>query len=226
MIQRVRSALAGIELGFIKKEYYRYLRRRTHNFRSHWLGKPLWQPMLELWVIQETIYDTQTDVIIETGTYEGGSAYFYATLFDLLGRGRVITIDIERKAKVDHPRIIYLDGSSTAPQVLERIRNQICPDGSEWVMVILDSGHSRDHVLQELRCYQHFVTLGNYMIVQDGVIDTHWIYRRKRPGPLRAIVQFLSEDNPPFIVDEARCNCLPFTHHPSGWLKKIAAPDE
>ena len=225
MTRRIRSFLAGIELGFVKKEYFRYLRRRTHNFRSHWLGKPLWQPLHELWVIQETIHDTQTDVIIESGTYKGGSAYFYATLFDLIGRGRVITIDLKRRGEVDHPRITYLDGSSTDPQVLDLVRDLVRPNGSERVMVILDSAHKRDHVLQELRCYWHFVTPGNHMIVQDGVSDVHWIYRKKRPGPLRAIAQFLREDNPPFIVDEGYCNRFPFPHHPIGWLKRIAAPD-
>ena len=142
MIRRIRSVLAGIELGFIKKEYFRYMRRRTHNFRSHWLGKPLWQKSLELWVVQETIYETQTDVIMETGTYEGGSAYFYATLFDLMGRGRVITIDLKRRGKVDHPRITYLDGSSTAPQVLDLVRDLVRADGGERVMVILDRFHT------------------------------------------------------------------------------------
>ncbi len=102
---------------------------------------------------------------------------------DLLGTGRVLTIDIVNKHQdVEHPRIDFLDGSSTDPAIVEQVRRAAeAADGP--VMVILDGNHDRDHVAQELELYGPLVTPGSLLLSQDGVIDKIWFFRDTRPGP-------------------------------------------
>jgi cephalosporin hydroxylase len=195
---------------------------RTNGFRdTSWLGVPIWQDVLDLWSLQEAISEIRPSLLIETGTFEGGSSLFYASLFDLIGDGEVITIDIEKQHDLTHPRVTYLVGdSSTAPdvvgQVTERARAVAGP-----VMVVLDSDHSEPHVLAEMEAYGRLVTPASKMLVQDGIIDTLGVpaYRRLRPGPLPAIKRFLA-GHPEFVLDE-RNGRFPITFHPLGWLRRI-----
>src|SRR3954452_14738411 len=106
---------------------------------THWLGTKVVKPPFDLWVYQEIIYETRPDVVVETGTYRGGSAHFMASVFDLLGHGRVMTIDIEHQERPEPPRIAYLSGDSIAAETVARVRESIGPD--ESVMMILDSAH-------------------------------------------------------------------------------------
>jgi len=115
---------------------------------------------LDMWIFQEIIFGTKPDVIVETGTFNGGSALFMATLLDTIGKGRVITIDIEDfPRKPRHDRITYLIGSSTSDEIVAKVRSLIRKD--ETVMVVLDSDHHAEHVLNELRIYSEMVTTGN-----------------------------------------------------------------
>src|SRR4051794_16739817 len=119
---------------------------KTGNFgATTWVGVPIWQNILDLWVIQETISEIRPALLIETGTNRGGSALFYAHVMDLLGTGRIITIDIQRLHELDHARIEFLHGSSTDEAIVAHARAAAeAADGP--VMVILDGDHSRDHV--------------------------------------------------------------------------------
>jgi cephalosporin hydroxylase len=107
-----------------------------------------------MWMYHEIIWETRPDLIIETGTFKGGSALFFANMYDLLGSdGRVITVDISRcpEGYPEHPRIEFITQSSTAPETVATIRSQICP--TDRVMVILDSDHSESYVREELELY-------------------------------------------------------------------------
>lgn len=192
----------------------------TSNYSNvHWLGVPVWQDVLSLWTIQETIAEIRPRLIIETGTNRGGSALFYASLCDLMGQGGVVTIDIEKMHDLSHPRIEWLIGSSLAPEILSRVAERVAAaDGP--VMVILDSDHSQSHVAGELESYSPFVTPGSYLLVQDGIIDALPMFADGRPGPLPALEQFLVQ-HPNFEVDEARCQRFIVTHHPRGWLRRV-----
>ena len=194
---------------------------RTANFASTtWLGTPIWQNVLDLWTIQETISELRPALLIETGTHHGGSALFYAQLMDLLGTGRVLTIDIVNKHQdVEHPRIEFLDGSSTDPGIVERA-GRAAAEADGPVMVILDGNHDRDHVAQELELYGPLVTPGSLLLSQDGVIDTVWFFRDTRPGPLAANRAFL-ERHPEFEYDRERNERFGITHHPVGWLRRL-----
>lgn len=192
---------------------------KTGNFSStSWLGVPIWQNVLDLWTIQETIAEIKPALLIETGTNRGGSALFYASLMDLIGQGKVLTIDIERLHQLDHPRIDFLHGSSTDPQIVEQVRSAArAADGP--VMVILDGDHSQQHVAHELELYAEFVTPGSVILSQDGVIDQLWLFSDSRPGPLGANQDFLAR-HPEFEHDRERNERFLVSHHPVGWLRR------
>ncbi len=192
---------------------------RTENFNATtWVGVPIWQNVLDLWTIQETIAEVRPALLIETGTNLGGSSLFYAHLMDLLGEGRVITIDIVDLHELEHPRVTFLHGSSTDPAIADRVRGEAAAaDGP--VMVILDGNHDRDHVAQELELYAPLVTPGSFLLSQDGVIDLLEIFRDSRPGPLPANRDFLAR-HPEFEHDRERNERFLLTHHPLGWMRR------
>ena len=194
---------------------------RTGNFASTtWLGTPIWQNVLDLWTIQETLSELRPALLIETGTHRGGSALFYAQLMDLLGTGRVLTIDVVNKHQgVEHPRIQFLDGSSTDPAIVEQAR-RAASEADGPVMVILDGNHDRDHVAKELELYGPLVSPGSLLLSQDGVIDKVWFFRDTRPGPLEANRDFLAR-HPEFEYDRERNERFGITHHPVGWLRRL-----
>jgi cephalosporin hydroxylase len=209
----------GPEGTALDERFFTRLIAHTDNFgRLSWMGVPIWQNILDLWVIQETIVEIQPQLLIETGTNRGGSSLFYAHLFDLLGHGQIVTIDIEKMHDLVHPRIIHLLGSSISADIVEatkKIAERV--DGS--VMVILDSDHSKSHVGAELEAYASLVTPRSFLLVQDGVIDTLPSFANGRPGPLAAIRDFLCA-HPEFEIDSKRGARFPITHHPHGWLRR------
>jgi cephalosporin hydroxylase len=210
-------------LGWVRNRvaqwFFTDLIRSTKNFNNvSWAGNPIWQNILDLWVIQETIFELKPSVILETGTNRGGSSFFYGQLLDLIGRGRVLTVDVDRLHDLKHPRVTCLLGSSVSEPILARMRVAAeTADGP--VLVILDSDHSAAHVRRELEAYSQFVSPESYLLVQDGVIDTLPKFRKGRPGPLAALHEFL-RDHPEFEIDTERCRRFPVTHHPDGWLRR------
>jgi len=204
---------------WVLRRAYEALIARTDNFgRLAWLGVPIWQPILDLWTIQETLFEVKPDLVIECGTNRGGSSFFFGQLFDLMGRGRVITIDVQKMHHIQHPRVSYLIGSSVAPEVVSRVSQEVAGTAGP-VLVILDSDHSAGHVRNELSAYHSFVTPGSFLLVQDGVIDLLSRFASARPGPLLAIEDFLRE-HPEFELDAERCGRFIWTHHPKGWLRR------
>jgi cephalosporin hydroxylase len=181
-----------------------------------WVGHPLIQTPHDLWTIQETISAVRPALLIETGTFKGGSSMFYAHLMDLLDYGRIITVDLTKKHDRSHPRVTYLLGDSVGDAVVDEMTKAVSEaDGP--IMVILDSGHTAEHVSREMDIYGDFVTPGSYMLVQDGKYDS-----KGRPqGPLKSIVEYLP-DHPEFEVEHGKCNRFLITHHPLGWLRRRA----
>lgn len=187
-----------------------------------WDGWPIVKHPNDLMMYQEIIWQTQPELIVETGTYGGGSALFLAHMLDCVGPkdGRVISIDIESPSDLpDHDRITFMQGrSSTDLRVLEVIREKA---RGKKTMVILDSDHRKAHVLKELKLYSPLVTKGMYLIVEDthplsvysdGTADQNDGY------PAGAIKEW----NPArhgFEAD-ARRERLLFSQNPGGYLRK------
>lgn len=168
--------------------------------------------------MQEIIYEIRPDLIIETGTFMGGSALYYANLFDLMGKGKVITIDVEfRDNRIKHPRITYVFSSST-DEILLPLLDEETKD-AKTVMVLLDSDHSRDHVLAEMFIYSKYVTPGSYMVVEDTALNGHPIHANTEPGPMEALEIFM-QNNKDFVIDKSREKFL-MTWHPNGFLRKL-----
>lgn len=209
-------------LPLINQTFYIELMQKTEGFfKTKWLGQPILQNILDLWTIQETLAEIKPSLLIETGTNQGGSALFYANLFDLMGTGRVMTVDIEKLHNLQHERIQFLIGSSVSDEVASRMK-AAAASTSGPVMVILDSDHRADHVRRELETYAPCVTSGSFLLVQDGTTDAIPVLgERYPPGPLYAIRDFL-KGHAEFQIDRERCERFVITQHTDGWLKKIA----
>jgi cephalosporin hydroxylase len=200
-----------------------------YSYNFSWLGRPVIQLPEDLVMVQELIYKVQPEVIIETGLAHGGSSVFYASLLEVLGRGRVISIDIEirphnRKAIEAHPlkkRITLIERSSVAPETLEEVRDLVPPN--EKVMVILDSNHTKEHVLRELGLYGPLVTSGSYVVAADGIMEdlidvpggkAEWM----RDNPKAAVHEFLAA-HPEFELDSEPSR-LGVTYWPEAYLRR------
>ena len=210
--------------------------RYYNNFS--WFGRPVLQMPEDLIRLQEVIYRVRPDVIIETGVLQGGSLMFHATLCQALGKGRVIGIDLHiedkvREAIAKHtlaPHISLVDGDSTASEIISRVAGMI--RAGESILVILDSGHTKDHVARELECYSRFVTPGSYIIATDGVMRDLADVPGGRPewvtdNPRAAADEFAArhpefrQQQPawPFHEGELTANV---TYWPGAWLERLA----
>ena len=193
--------------------------------RTTWLGVKLGQNPCDLWAMQEIIYQIKPDVIIETGTWFGGSALYYAMLLDQLrNSGKVITVDIDTygdQAAFEFPAFkrnaIFLQGDSVSPDIIKKIEELIGRD--KKVMVTLDSLHTKEHVLKELQLYSRFVSPGSYLIVQDTNIHGHPVHPNFPEGPMEALMEFL-KGRDDFVIDSSREKFL-LTFYPNGYLKRI-----
>lgn len=185
---------------------------------TFFLGVATQKCPLDLFIYQEILYELKPDIIIEAGTAYGGGALFLASICDLINHGQVITIDIKDIGKKpQHKRIRYLIGSSVSKTIVSQIKKIIKPKNK--ILVILDSNHSKKHVIQELNIYSKLVTKGSYIIVEDSNINGHPVYFNHGPGPMEAIKEFLEKNNN-FIIDKTREKFL-LTFNPNGYLKKI-----
>jgi cephalosporin hydroxylase len=164
-----------------------------HSYGFSWFGRPVIQLPEDMIRIQEVLYRVRPDVVIETGIAHGGSLVYYAGLLKAMGRGRVVGVDIEirppnRAAIESHPLsslITLIEGDSAAPATVAAVRGRL--QAGERALVVLDSNHTRQHVLRELEAYAPLVSVGSYMVVTDGVMGAlHDVPRRihrRRSGP-------------------------------------------
>jgi cephalosporin hydroxylase len=183
--------------------------------RMAWLGNPLLKNPLDLWIYQEIVASTKPDLIIETGTFCGGSALYLAGLCDLLGRGEVISVDVAPEQTPEHPRVTYLTGSSVADDIVATMRARA--EGKR-TMVILDSDHRAPHVSAELDVLSPLVSEGCYLVVEDTNVNGHPVLPDFGPGPTEAMEGFLP-DHPEFTPDRELEKFL-FTFNPGGYLRR------
>jgi cephalosporin hydroxylase len=189
-----------------------------------------------VWVTQEIIYETKPDVILDIGTHRGGSAALWAVILEHVSPdGRVISIDIEdqvTKAKelpIVQRSVDFLVGSSTAPEIIAEVKTRVA---GRKVLAILDSLHTKDHVLAELEAYAPLIPVGGYIIVQDTLVDRDDpVWRRAiqtrawsrgiKPGsgPGAAVQAFLSGRDD-FVIDKSRERYL-VTNNWNGFLKRV-----
>jgi cephalosporin hydroxylase len=198
--------------------YYRHwLKRNADTLRLSWFGYEVVKCPLDLWIYQELLVRTRPDFVVETGTWYGGSALYFAMLLDHISHGRVVTVDIEVKPnRPEHSRITYLTGSSVDAAVIAQVRKAV---GSYRAMVVLDSDHHAGHVYDEIIAYSPLVQTGDYMIVEDTNVNGHPVWPDFGPGPMEAVEKFLSQ-NDEFVTDR-RCERFLMTQYPRGFLRRI-----
>ncbi len=207
-----------------------------YPYTFSWLGRPIIQLPEDMLRIQEVIYRIKPDVIIETGIAHGGSLIYYASLCKAIDKGRVIGIDIEirphnRKAIEAHelfPYITLLEGSSTDPETVNNVKAFI--GSGETILVILDSCHTKQHVLAELEAYHALVTPGSYIVATDGSMKYLYDVPRGKPewkldNPTQAALDF-AKTHPGFVIEQP---VWPFnesalteniTHWPGAYLRR------
>jgi cephalosporin hydroxylase len=209
-----------------------------YSYNVSWLGRPIIQYPQDIVAAQQLVWTVKPDLVIETGIAHGGSLVLWASLLELNAAcggpdGRVLGIDIEirphnRAAIEAHPlarRITMIEGSSVDDGVLETVRKAVA--GRDRVLVSLDSNHTHDHVLAELRAYAPMTSVGSYCVVFDTVIenlgsgmfpDRPWDVG---DNPMTAVREFL-RDHPEFEVDERVEDALMITAAPGGYLRRIS----
>ena len=204
-----------------------------HNrlvYEPTWMGIPIIQMSSDIVMVQELLWKVRPDVVVETGVAHGGSLILSASILELLGKGKVVGVDIEIrkpnenaiKSRPMSKRIELIQGSSVDSVTVAAVRQHI-KEGNK-VLVILDSNHSYDHVLKEMELYSPLVSTGSYLVVMDGVQEMladnptgnlKW----KKDNPLRAIHKFLSVRKD-WVIDKTYVR-LEATYCPDGFLKKL-----
>lgn len=201
----------------------------TYNFS--WMGRPIIKYPNDIVILQEMIWDLKPDFIVETGIAHGGSIIFSASMLELIGHGEVIAVDIDirshnRTEIENHPmnkRITMIEGSSIDPEIVNSIKEKV---KGKKVLVCLDSNHTHDHVLEELRMYSEMVEVGSYIVCPDTFVEFFPKgYCDDRPwdvgnNPMTAVWAFLKE-NDNFIIDKDIDNKLMITEGFDGYLKRI-----
>jgi len=220
------------DLRKLTSEFIRKTLPYRYSYGFSWLGRPIIQFPQDILATQEIIWQIKPDLIIETGVAHEGSLVLSASILELLGHGDVIGIDIEirphNKAAIEnHPlahRISLIEGSSIDPGVVEQVRR--AAEGKQSVLVLLDSNHTHDHVLAELRLYSPLVWVGSYIVVFDTVIedlpedsfpDRPW---GRGNSPRTAVWEFM-RGNEQFVHDRQIEYRLMITVAPDGYLQRV-----
>lgn len=204
-----------------------------YSYNFSWMGRPIIQFPQDMVAMQEIIWEVKPDLVIEMGIAHGGSLIFYASILELLGgEGRVVAVDIDirqhNRVEIEkHPmakRISMIEGSSVDEATAKKVREFVKDDMK--VLVVLDSHHTHNHVLEELRLYSPLVTKGSYLVVFDTVVedlpadsfpDRPW---GKGDNPKTAVWEFL-KNNDRFVIDKEIQDKLVITVAPDGYLKCI-----
>ena len=218
---------------------------QKHMYTFSWFGRPIIQIPDDMVRIQEVIYSIKPDLIIETGIAHGGSLIFYASICKAMNKGRVLGIDIDirahnRKAIESHElfeMITLVEGSSVAAETLKRVKARI-KKSDKVIMVILDSAHTYDHVMKEIKAYSKYVSTGSYIVVTDGSQEylgetarakkDYPKYRKtwKVNNPKKAVEDFVSRNRnfkivePAFPFNESNLD-FRITNWPSAFLRRI-----
>jgi cephalosporin hydroxylase len=195
---------------------YRY---GAPRLQQRWLGHDIIKTPMDCWIYQEIIWETRPDFVIELGVMFGGATHFYASILDLIGHGEVLGVDVSlAKAKpAENRRIRYLEGSSTDPGMVERIR---AITAGKRVLVVADSDHEKNHVLAEIRAYAPMVHVGGYFVVEDSLNDVMGYHPVPNEGPQAAAHAFLAETGD-FVVDRRWAERYVMTLNPDGYLLRV-----
>lgn len=230
----IQGLRTDVDVQALSRIWVREIARHKYAYNYTWMGRPIIQFPQDAMAIQELIWAIKPDLIVETGIAHGGSLIFSASMLELIGGdGLVLGLDIDirqhnREEIEKHPmakRIKMIQGSSIDEGVAAQVHE--IAKGRQRVLVILDSNHTHEHVLAELRLYSPLVTKDSYLVVFDTLVedmpddminDRPW---GKGNNPKTAVWQFLKENNR-FVIDKDLESKLLITAAPDGFLKCIS----
>lgn len=215
----------------LARDFFNESARHKYSYHFSWMGRPIIQLPQDMMAMQELIWNIKPDLVIECGIAHGGSIIYYASLLELQGHGEVLGIDRDirphnRQAIESHPmfkRIRMIEGSSVDLGVVEQVR--ALAEGKK-VILVLDSNHTHEHVLEELRLYAPLVSLGSYCVVMDTVVEDMpadaFPDRPWGPGdnPKTAVLAYL-EENGDFEIDQQMNDKLLISVAPDGYLRRV-----
>jgi len=209
---------------------------KQHEMMKLFHDIPIWRNMwfqnvrleknpLDLWMMQQIIYETQPDFIVETGTWRGGSALYWAYTLNGMGleKSRVITVDIQdlhgnaAASPLWKKYVTFMKGSSTDAKITAEIQKLAA---GHKTLVVLDSDHTMKHVMNELHAYAPMVTSKSYLVVEDTHIDGVPTQKDFGPGPLAAVQTFLAEPGGKEFTQDFTREALIMTFNPGGWLRR------
>ncbi|WP_409280832.1 cephalosporin hydroxylase family protein [Pseudomonas defluvii] len=215
----------------LARDFFNESARHKYSYHFSWMGRPIIQLPQDMMAMQELIWNIKPDLVIECGIAHGGSIIYYASLLELQGHGEVLGIDRDirphnRQAIESHPmfkRISMIEGSSVDLGVVEQVRALAA---GKKVILVLDSNHTHEHVLEELRLYAPLVSLGSYCVVMDTVVEDMpadaFPDRPWGPGdnPKTAVWAYL-EENGDFEIDRQMNDKLLISVAPDGYLRRV-----
>jgi len=230
--KNIKKMSKDLAIKRISRKWFEKTFEYEYSYHFNWLGLPIIQYPQDILAIQEIIWKTKPDLIIETGIARGGSIIFLASILELLGKGKVVGIDVDirRPNKIaieKHPlsrRIRLIKGSSISKEIINQVYK--IARNKKKIMVILDSNHTHSHVLKELEFYSPLVTVGNYLIVLDTIVEDlpNNLFKNRPWGkgnnPRTAVKAFLQKNKRFKINDEIEKKLL-ISVAPSGYLKCI-----
>jgi cephalosporin hydroxylase len=238
ILKRASAYGKNSKLQKVQRDFHDELVKAKYSYNFFWLGVPIIQEPQGIQAMQEIIWKVKPDLIIETGIAWGGSLIFSASMLAILeacgeiDKGDVVGIDIDirdhnKKAILAHPlseKITMIEGSSIDEEIVKNVIK--LARGKKRVLVCLDSNHTHDHVLAELKAYAPLVSIGSYCIVEDtGIEDSPVETTSNRPwgkgsNPKTAVWEFL-KGNKDFKIDKTIESKLVLTGFPDGYLKRI-----
>ncbi|MBC3413912.1 cephalosporin hydroxylase family protein [Pseudomonas sp. SWRI51] len=215
----------------LAREFFNESAKHKYSYHFSWMGRPIIQLPQDMIAMQELVWRIKPDLIIECGIAHGGSILYYASLLQLLGHGEVLGIDVDirphnRQAIEEHPmahRVTMLEGSSISPEMVAKVSK--LAEGKK-VIVVLDSNHTHEHVLAELRAYAPLTSLDSYCVVMDTVVedmpedafpDRPWGVGN---NPRTAVWAYLKETED-FVIDAAVHDKLLITVARDGYLRRV-----
>ena len=208
--------------GTESEEYHKWYYNTFVWKKTTWMGIPCWKSVSDMWNYQEILFDLKPSLVIEFGTNRGGSALFFANILRQLGRPfKVLSVDVnhgplESKARGDSD-ILFIESSSTAPAIADHIQ-RLKSEFPGKIFAILDSDHSMNHVLGEMKLLRPLLSSGDYLIVEDSTVNGHPVLLGWGPGPYEAIEAYELEYPNDYRHDSARENKFGFTFAPNGFL--------
>lgn len=246
--ENIKGQAADHDLQALSRTWTRDVARHKWAYNFQWMGRPAIQFPNDAWAMQELIWKVRPDLIIESGIAHGGSLIYYASLLAMLDmcdavesgapchpkqtRRKVLGLDIDirahnRQAIEQHPMsnwIHMIEGSSIEPETMEQVHN--IAKHATSILVSLDSNHTHDHVLAELKAYAPLVTPGSYCVVFDTIVeDMPAALSANRPwgpgnSPKTAVWEYLKA-HPEFTIDTSIHHKLLITVAPDGYLKRV-----